>query len=158
MNTAPIISCDSRMRRRRVLQFAETRPSVSLVHHVQFGIPVWVCCAHRRPCGQQSSAASLHREPFLAADSISIWAPFVYIHQVSLVYWQHLHLTVAVTMSSPQRTSSVESTADSNMRKRVCKACDRCRLKKSKVGTTTSPQIYYSSAHIRVSATLHRAG
>ena len=27
-----------------------------------------------------------------------------------------------------------QSPMDSNVRKRVCKACDRCRLKKSKVG------------------------
>ncbi|KAF2100075.1 hypothetical protein NA57DRAFT_75579 [Rhizodiscina lignyota] len=32
-------------------------------------------------------------------------------------------------MSTPQRSASE---ADSNIRKRVCKACDRCRLKKSK--------------------------
>ncbi|KAF7191472.1 Fluconazole resistance protein 1 [Pseudocercospora fuligena] len=34
-------------------------------------------------------------------------------------------------MATPQRTSSQDSTSDS-IRKRVCKACDRCRLKKSK--------------------------
>lgn len=34
-------------------------------------------------------------------------------------------------MSSPQRASSTSS-AEDNARKRVCKACDRCRLKKSK--------------------------
>lgn len=34
-------------------------------------------------------------------------------------------------MSSPQRTGSTSS-AEENARKRVCKACDRCRLKKSK--------------------------
>ncbi|KAF2835835.1 hypothetical protein M501DRAFT_940855 [Patellaria atrata CBS 101060] len=34
-------------------------------------------------------------------------------------------------MSTPQRNPSMES-QDSNIRKRVCKACDRCRLKKSK--------------------------
>lgn len=35
-------------------------------------------------------------------------------------------------MSSPQRASSTSSSAEENARKRVCKACDRCRLKKSK--------------------------
>lgn len=35
-------------------------------------------------------------------------------------------------MSSSQRSGSMESSQD-NVRKRVCKACDRCRLKKSKV-------------------------
>lgn len=34
-------------------------------------------------------------------------------------------------MSSSQRSGSMESSQD-NVRKRVCKACDRCRLKKSK--------------------------
>ncbi|KAK5172862.1 Fluconazole resistance protein 1 [Saxophila tyrrhenica] len=34
-------------------------------------------------------------------------------------------------MSLPQRTDSTDSSADA-IRKRVCKACDRCRLKKSK--------------------------
>ncbi|EME40274.1 fungal Zn binuclear cluster domain-containing protein [Dothistroma septosporum NZE10] len=34
-------------------------------------------------------------------------------------------------MAQPQRNSSQDSTAD-GIRKRVCKACDRCRLKKSK--------------------------
>jgi len=35
-------------------------------------------------------------------------------------------------MSSPQRSSSSSSDQGENGRKRVCKACDRCRLKKSK--------------------------
>ncbi|KAF1984144.1 hypothetical protein K402DRAFT_151002 [Aulographum hederae CBS 113979] len=35
-------------------------------------------------------------------------------------------------MSTPQRSLSTDTNADSNIRKRVCKACDRCRLKKSK--------------------------
>lgn len=34
-------------------------------------------------------------------------------------------------MAQPQRTASQDSTSD-GIRKRVCKACDRCRLKKSK--------------------------
>ncbi|CAK3968027.1 fungal Zn binuclear cluster domain-containing [Lecanosticta acicola] len=34
-------------------------------------------------------------------------------------------------MTQPQRTASQDSTSD-GIRKRVCKACDRCRLKKSK--------------------------
>ncbi|KAF2086254.1 hypothetical protein K490DRAFT_66802 [Saccharata proteae CBS 121410] len=35
-------------------------------------------------------------------------------------------------MLSPERSPSMEAAADSSIRKRVCKACDRCRLKKSK--------------------------
>lgn len=35
-------------------------------------------------------------------------------------------------MSSPHRASSTSSDHSDNARKRVCKACDRCRLKKSK--------------------------
>jgi hypothetical protein len=35
-------------------------------------------------------------------------------------------------MPHPHRTSSQDSTSADGLRKRVCKACDRCRLKKSK--------------------------
>lgn len=37
-------------------------------------------------------------------------------------------------MLTPDRSPSMDSPTENNIRKRVCKACDRCRLKKSKVG------------------------
>ena len=42
---------------------------------------------------------------------------------------------MAARQSSPASTSDhfTSSHSDNGIRKRVCKACDRCRLKKSKV-------------------------
>lgn len=37
-------------------------------------------------------------------------------------------------MHQPPSPTESSSQVDSSLRKRVCKACDRCRLKKSKVG------------------------
>jgi hypothetical protein len=49
-------------------------------------------------------------------------------------------------MAIQQITPPLESMSpsDGNVRKRVCKACDRCRLKKSKVRSlvTPSPALY----------------
>lgn len=43
----------------------------------------------------------------------------------------HSSLTPVSKMAPPHRTASTDSAAE-GIRKRVCKACDRCRLKKSK--------------------------
>jgi hypothetical protein len=42
-------------------------------------------------------------------------------------------------MSKPQRTASIS--VENDIRKRVCKACDRCRLKKSKAWLYTSARV-----------------
>lgn len=44
--------------------------------------------------------------------------------------------TSTSAMLQPQQTESSDSTSDA-IRKRVCKACDRCRLKKSKCDGAT---------------------
>jgi hypothetical protein len=45
-------------------------------------------------------------------------------------------------MAIQQITPPLESMSpsDASVRKRVCKACDRCRLKKSKVGSLAAPR------------------
>lgn len=56
-------------------------------------------------------------------------------------YCSHTFLQTNYAMTARQSTPASEhSHSDSGVRKRVCKACDRCRLKKSKVSKQASVQ------------------
>jgi hypothetical protein len=88
-------------------------------------LPTQDLCASRSQISTLSLTIRILQEP---AYTLYLYRPSIIDQDITSL--PRVHIKSHPTMSS-HRSSSME--AQENIRKRVCKACDRCRLKKSKV-------------------------